>query len=111
MIAMSLAICSLNPGAFTSGTQIVTGLKPAAFILSRCFWTRFAPSAMTHFLELSVTCNIGRERPSFKLRPFGPQNLDTGQWFAFHPFKKRAASGRNIGKIAGDPGLVQRRHG
>jgi len=38
------------------------------------------------------------------------QDLDTRQRFAFHPFKKRAACGRNIAEIAGDAGLVQRRH-
>src|SRR5258708_31305670 len=38
------------------------------------------------------------------------QNLDTRQWFPFHPLEKRAARGRNIGEIAGHPGLVQRRH-
>jgi hypothetical protein len=31
-------------------TQIVTGLRPAAFISSRCFWTRFALSATTLIL-------------------------------------------------------------
>ena len=40
-----------------------------------------------------------------------PQNLDARQGFAFHPFKKRAARGRNIAEIAGHAGLVQRRHG
>src|ERR1700736_299950 len=38
------------------------------------------------------------------------QNLDPGQGLAFHPFEKRAARGRYIGKIAGHAGLVQRRH-
>src|SRR5581483_6816479 len=38
------------------------------------------------------------------------QNLDAGQGFPLHPFKKRAARGRDIGEIAGHPGLVQRRH-
>src|SRR5260370_8048174 len=38
------------------------------------------------------------------------QNLDTRQWFPFHPLEKRAARGRNIGEIAGHAGLVQRRH-
>ena len=52
MIAIASATCSAYPGAFTSGTQIVTGFRPAAFILSRCFWTRFALSAMAHIPEL-----------------------------------------------------------
>ena len=39
------------------------------------------------------------------------QNLDTRQGFAFHPFKKRAARGRDIAEIIGNAGLVQRRHG
>jgi hypothetical protein len=41
-----LRMSSRYPGAFTSGTQIVTGFSPAAFIFSRCFRTRFAPSVM-----------------------------------------------------------------
>src|SRR5581483_10312722 len=35
------------------------------------------------------------------------QNFDAGQGFPLHPFKKRAARGRDIGEIAGHPGLIE----
>ena len=38
------------------------------------------------------------------------QRLDAGQRLAFHPFKERAAGGRDEGEIVGDAGLVERRH-
>src|ERR1700730_4973670 len=79
IIAIASATSCAYPGALTSGTQIVTGLRPAAFILSRCFWTRFAPSAMTRSFNQSVTCNISRKRYRFKLRHFALSTSTPGR--------------------------------
>src|SRR4051812_26773355 len=67
MIAMSRSSCSRYPGALRSGTQIVTGFSPAAFIFSRCLRTRFATSAMmTSRSPLSLpTAKVG---PGLDLR-------------------------------------------
>ena len=38
----------------------------------------------------------------------GFQRLDAWKGFAFHPFKKRAASGGNMGKVLRDAGMIHR---
>src|SRR3546814_3763507 len=37
--------------------------------------------------------------------------IDARQRFAFHPFEEGAAGGRNESEVAGDSGMVERRHG
>src|SRR3546814_16059760 len=39
------------------------------------------------------------------------QRIDARQRFAFHPFEEGAAGGRNESEVAGDSGMVERRHG
>src|SRR3954452_14300579 len=65
MISIARATSSLNPGALTSGTQIVTGLRPAAFIFSRCLRTRLAPSVMaTSIFKAPVSLPVAEVRDS-----------------------------------------------